>query len=114
MFLPRDCEAQSNLSYAFLNFRSEAHALAFKARWHRARLSHFRAQQPLNIAFADLQGFDANVSRLVQKRNFCKVARCQCEPVVVRDLQPMPLSFALAIGDPSMSPASHAGYAEML
>jgi len=81
-YLPRSCATKSNLSYAFINFTTEALAETFRATWHRARLSRFRAQKALNVGYADLQGFDANLHRLVRKRNYCTVPQCQCEPIV--------------------------------
>lgn len=106
LYLPRNCASKVNLSYAFVNFLTERGAADFRARWHKARLVRFRAQKVLNIVYADVQGLAANIRRLEQKRNYCDVKGCQCEPVVTIDGRRVPRS-SLCQGVPaSMSEAA--------
>jgi len=72
MYLPRlssdNTRGQRNLSYAFLNFVSAAHAMAFREAWQKKRLQHFAARKPLNISYAEVQGLEENLLQLKQKR----------------------------------------------
>jgi len=68
LYLPRSSVGQTNLSFAFINFVSEAHALAFKEKWHKQRMARFTARKPLNISFADVQGLRANILQVTRKR----------------------------------------------
>jgi hypothetical protein len=78
LYLPYCCSSQRNLSYAFLNFTSEAAALIFVKKWHKQRLAHFSSRKPLNISFADVQGLEPNLLELKKKRvNRVKVEQCQ-------------------------------------
>lgn len=77
-YLPWNAETQRNLSYAFLNFTSEAAALAFVQRWQKQRLPHYNSRKPLNISFADVQGLAENLRALQKKR----VNLDQCQAVV--------------------------------
>lgn len=78
LYLPYSCSTQRNLSYAFMNFTSEAAALAFVQQWHKKRLPLYTSRKPLNISFADVQGLDANLWELKKKRvTRIKVAQCQ-------------------------------------
>jgi len=43
LYLPRSGNGHSNLTYAFINFVSEEHALAFKDQWHKKRLTQLVA-----------------------------------------------------------------------
>jgi len=67
LYLPRNPDGQTNLSYAFINFVSEAHAMAFKARWHKKRMARFTARKPLNVGFANMQGLKANILQVTGK-----------------------------------------------
>lgn len=100
LYLPRNCESKTNMSFAFVNFATEEQAVSFMSKWHRGRLARFRAQKSLNVVFADVQGLHANIRRLERKRNYCSVSDCQCEPIVLRDGRQMPLSAACASTHP--------------
>jgi hypothetical protein len=77
-YLPWNVDTQRNLSYAFLNFTTEAAALSFVQRWQKQRLPHFSSRKPLNISFADVQGLADNLRQLQKKR----VNLEQCHAVV--------------------------------
>lgn len=94
MYLPHSCALQRNLSYAFINFTSEAAALAFKARWQKKRLAHFTSRKPLNISFADVQGLEANLMQLKKKR-VRRIKVHQCQPVIFVDGERVGLAEAL-------------------
>mmetsp|Transcript_10769 Transcript_10769/g.28790 ORF Transcript_10769/g.28790 Transcript_10769/m.28790 type:complete len:318 (+) Transcript_10769:97-1050(+) len=68
LYLPMSSVEQKNLSFAFINFASEAHAMAFKQKWHKKRMARFTARKPLNISFADVQGLRANVLQVTRRR----------------------------------------------
>lgn len=82
LYLPRSAAGQTNLSYAFINFVSEAHAEKFKAHWQKRRLAHFSSRKPLNISFAEVQGLEANLVQLAKKR-VRRIKMRHCQPVVV-------------------------------
>lgn len=63
-----------NSFYAFVNFTS-------RATWHRGHLARDRAQKRLNIGFADVRGFGANMCCLEGKRRYYAAPRCQCKLV---------------------------------
>lgn len=65
LYLPRNAGGKANLGYAFLNFVTEAHASAFKSTWQRARFGS--TTRRLNVSLAEVQGLDANISRLKAK-----------------------------------------------
>jgi hypothetical protein len=67
LYLPRNSAGKRNLSYAFINFESEASADKFRARWDKKRLEHHFAKKPLNISLAEVQGLAANLSALETK-----------------------------------------------
>lgn len=94
LYLPRTGDA--NLSYAFINFASEAHAEAFRTRWHKMRLAHFSARKPLNVSYADVQGLEANLLEIKKKR-VRRMQMRQCEPIVLIDSQQVTYSQALAL-----------------
>jgi len=70
LYLPRSNSGAGrfNLTYAFINFASEAHAVAFKEQWHKKRLASLSSKKALNISFAEVQGFEANLAQLKNKR----------------------------------------------
>jgi len=94
LYLPRT--GQTNLSYAFINFVSEAHAMAFKAQWHKKRMAHFTARKPLNISFADVQGLKANLVQLKKKR-VRRIEMRQCQPFIIKNGRQLDLTEALAV-----------------
>jgi len=95
LYLPCSSVGQTNLSYAFINFVSEAHAQAFKARWHKKRMARFTARKPLNISFANMQGLRANILQVTGKRAAdAEAARSQ--PYIVVNGKQMAPSEALA------------------
>lgn len=79
LYLPRSNSGAGrfNLTYAFINFVSEAYAVEFKARWHKKRLACFSSKKALNMSFAEVQGLEANLDQLQRKR-----VRMQSQPVV--------------------------------
>jgi len=95
LYLPRSAAGQSNLSYVFINFVSEAHAQAFKMQWQKKRLAHFSAKKALNISFAEVQGLDANLMQLKKKR-IRRIQTRQCQPVIVKNGQHVEFTEALA------------------
>lgn len=68
LYLPRSGAGRWNLSYAFINFVSEAYAVKFKDQWQKKRLANFSSKKPLNISFAEVQGLEANLAQLKKKR----------------------------------------------
>jgi len=94
LYLPRT--GQTNLSYAFINFVSEAHAMAFKAQWHKKRMAHFTSRKPLNISFADVQGLEANILQLKKKR-VRRIELRQCQPFITKGGRQFELAEALAV-----------------
>lgn len=93
LYLPRTGDA--NLSYAFVNFVSEAHAEAFKAHWQKKRLAHFTSRKPLNIGYAEVQGLKDNLQELKKKRARRMQLR-QCEPIVLLSGRQVPYPEAVA------------------
>lgn len=89
LYLPRSGAGRWNLSYAFINFESEAQAVKFKAQWQKKRLAHFSAKKPLNISFAEVQGLEANLAQLKKKR-----VRWQSHFVVATKGQEAPIQQA--------------------
>jgi len=82
LYLPRSCAGQTNLSYCFINFFSEEHAMAFRAAWQKKRLMHFRARKSLNISLADVQGLKAHLQQLKRKR-VRRIEMRQCQPYIL-------------------------------
>jgi len=82
LYLPRTACGATNLSYAFINFASDADALAFQAAWHKKRLAHFTSRNPLRISFAEVQGLQKNLAHLRKKRSRCSDPR-QCQPLML-------------------------------
>jgi len=94
LYLPYSCSMQRNLSYAFVNFTSEAAALAFIQRWQKKRLPHYTARKPLNISFAEVQGRDSNLLQLKKKR-VKRIKINQCQPLIFEHGVQIPLVTAL-------------------
>mmetsp|Transcript_82769 Transcript_82769/g.266799 ORF Transcript_82769/g.266799 Transcript_82769/m.266799 type:complete len:149 (-) Transcript_82769:438-884(-) len=90
LYLPRSGNGQTNLTYAFINFVSDEHALAFKDQWHKKRLTQLVARKPLNISFGDVQGLRANLMQLKKKKNRLMEAR-QCQPIIIQNGQHLTL-----------------------
>eukprot|EP00445_Apocalathium_hangoei_P032739 CAMPEP_0203950816 /NCGR_PEP_ID=MMETSP0359-20131031/84848_1 /ASSEMBLY_ACC=CAM_ASM_000338 /TAXON_ID=268821 /ORGANISM="Scrippsiella Hangoei, Strain SHTV-5" /LENGTH=243 /DNA_ID=CAMNT_0050883169 /DNA_START=69 /DNA_END=800 /DNA_ORIENTATION=- len=82
LYLPRTANGQTNLSYAFINFESEADALAFQAAWHKQRVAQFTSRKPLSISFAEVQGLQENLTQHRKKRTRCSDPK-QCQPLVL-------------------------------
>eukprot|EP00445_Apocalathium_hangoei_P093888 CAMPEP_0204247362 /NCGR_PEP_ID=MMETSP0361-20130328/98610_1 /ASSEMBLY_ACC=CAM_ASM_000343 /TAXON_ID=268821 /ORGANISM="Scrippsiella Hangoei, Strain SHTV-5" /LENGTH=243 /DNA_ID=CAMNT_0051220597 /DNA_START=58 /DNA_END=789 /DNA_ORIENTATION=+ len=82
LYLPRTANGHTNLSYAFINFASEADAVAFQAAWHKKRVPQFTSRKPLSISFAEVQGLQANLTQLHKKRTRCSDPN-QCQPLVL-------------------------------
>lgn len=84
LYLPRSRDGKGNLRYAFVNFASESHAAAFRAKWHGNRLARFNEGKNLNISTAAVQGLEANVRYLREKsaEGGAKGARL-CEPFIL-------------------------------
>lgn len=98
LYLPFNCAMNKNLSYAFVNFVSQADALAFMARWQKKRLARFSSKKPLNISFAAVQGRDNNLRQSKKKR--VRRIRQQGQPIVFEQGERVPLTAALAaLGD---------------
>jgi hypothetical protein len=93
LYLPYCCSSQRNLSYAFLNFTSEAAALTFVQKWQKQRLAHFSSRKPLNISFADVQGLEPNLLELKKKRVH-RVKVEQCQPLIFLNGRSVPMSEA--------------------
>lgn len=94
LYLPYDYPRRRNLSYCFVNFETEAAAVAFTERWQKKRLAHFSSRKPLNISFADVQGRYANILQLKKKR-VQRVKAMQCQPVLFHNGVRMGLEEAL-------------------
>lgn len=95
LYLPRTCTGQTNLSFAFINFISEANAMAFREMWQKRRLANFSSRKPLNISYADVQGLEANLAQIRVKRARRANVR-QCVPVVVLGGREVEFDVALA------------------
>lgn len=95
LYLPRSCAGQTNLSYAFINFCSEEHAMAFRLTWQKRRLAHFRARKSLNISLADIQGLKAHLQQLKKKR-VRRIEMRQCQPFIMLEDRVIGLMEALA------------------
>lgn len=93
LYVPRTCK--TNLSYAFINFLSEDHAIAFQAQWHKKRLAHFSARKPLTISAADVQGLRDNLMQLKKKR-MQRIEMRQCQPLIIMNGRQVDLTEALA------------------
>lgn len=84
LYLPRNAGGKANLGYAFVNFTSEAHAAAFRARWQRRRLAQCPGARPLSISRAEVQGFEANIADLKAKPARRMRSR-RSKPLIIRD-----------------------------
>jgi len=90
-YLPFSFKQKKLASYLFLNFKSNAAALAFYSRWHGCSL---RAQGPsskLRIGVAEMQGLEQNVRQLV-KRNIERIKNPKFLPSVFDGLREVPFS----------------------
>jgi len=68
LYLPRSGAGRFNLSYAFINFVSEAQAEEFRTKWQKKRLAFYSSKKALNISYAEVQGREANLAQLKKKR----------------------------------------------
>lgn len=94
LYLPFSHQKKSTTGCAYINFASKDAALDFVRRWHGRFLKKHRSQdRPLNIVFASLQGYQANVEKAVslleKVRNesimpalYCGGARVLTRPVL--------------------------------
>lgn len=64
LYLPYSFSQQRNSTYAFINFTSQGAAEAFKEKWHKQRLSVYKARKPLTISYAEVQGLFENLKLL--------------------------------------------------
>jgi len=94
LYLPRTPGGQTNLSYAFINFASEAEAMTFQATWNKRRLAQLTSRKPLNISFAEVQGLQANLTQLHKKRKRCSDVN-ESQPLVLVNGHYLCLSDAL-------------------
>lgn len=94
LYLPYSCSMQRNLSYAFVNFTSEAAATAFMQQWQKKRLAHYTSRKPLNVSYADVQGRDSNLWQLKKKR-VKRIKINQCQPMIFENGHRVPLVDAL-------------------
>mmetsp|Transcript_49830 Transcript_49830/g.160152 ORF Transcript_49830/g.160152 Transcript_49830/m.160152 type:complete len:231 (+) Transcript_49830:118-810(+) len=94
LYLPRTAGGQTNLSYGFINFASEAEAMAFQATWNKQRLAQLTSRKPLNISFAEVQGLQANLTQLRKKRTRCSDVN-ESQPLVLVNGHYLCLSDAL-------------------
>jgi len=81
LYVPFSRSKKCNLSYAFINFRSEESSLMFKRMWHTQRLATFRAAKALNISYAKHQGLKSNLLRL-KATGLKDVDVHDCQPVI--------------------------------
>mmetsp|Transcript_49838 Transcript_49838/g.160179 ORF Transcript_49838/g.160179 Transcript_49838/m.160179 type:complete len:274 (+) Transcript_49838:118-939(+) len=94
LYLPRTANGHTNLSYAFINFASEADAVAFQASWHKKRVAQVTSRKPLIISFAEVQGLQENLTQHRKKRTRCSDPK-QCQPLVLVGDQYLSLPDAL-------------------
>eukprot|EP00429_Kryptoperidinium_foliaceum_P100883 CAMPEP_0176243908 /NCGR_PEP_ID=MMETSP0121_2-20121125/31162_1 /TAXON_ID=160619 /ORGANISM="Kryptoperidinium foliaceum, Strain CCMP 1326" /LENGTH=248 /DNA_ID=CAMNT_0017583507 /DNA_START=37 /DNA_END=783 /DNA_ORIENTATION=- len=87
LYLPRDQRRVANMGYAFVNFRSKALALEFRATWQGRCLPGAPSQARLSIIAAEIQGLEANLRQLKKKR-VCRIVEREWQPIVL-----MPQSF---------------------
>jgi hypothetical protein len=69
LYLPCSLASERNLTYAFINFKTETIATEFKEIWHKRRLRHCAARKTLNVSFSSVQGRDACIWLFKQKRD---------------------------------------------
>mmetsp|Transcript_51430 Transcript_51430/g.149541 ORF Transcript_51430/g.149541 Transcript_51430/m.149541 type:complete len:121 (+) Transcript_51430:262-624(+) len=81
-YLPMSCKGLTNLGYAFINFVSESHAAGFKAMWHGKKLVQIKTKKTLNVSYAFVQGLEANIAALKQKKRRSLRSR-KCQPLII-------------------------------
>merc|ERR1712113_590691 len=66
LYVPRSLSTSRNKGFAFVNFVREDAALTFAKAWHKGR--HCGAtSRKLEIAFAEVQGYEENVALTAKK-----------------------------------------------
>lgn len=64
LYAPTSPGGRRVAGFVFVNFVSAAHAVAFKSLWHGSYLPAFRQGRRLRLAWAHIQGFEANMEQL--------------------------------------------------
>jgi len=68
LYLPLRARGPKCAGFAFINFRSQEGAVAFKSRWHGARLpSNRSATRKMRVSNAVVQGLEANLDHFRAK-----------------------------------------------
>jgi len=84
LYLPWSRAQQRHVSYAFVNFVSNAAAVAFHAAWHGQTLQASHRAKPLDIRPADIQGYFPNLvhmySKLVQAG---EIDHARSKPIII-------------------------------
>lgn len=92
VYLPFSFDKKQNLGFAFINFRTPQKASEFFVKYNRTTLPspkgvHSRtiAKSPrvINVSIADIQGRDANMSRVVRECKVGKISNPRFQPVVL-------------------------------
>jgi hypothetical protein len=88
LYLPIDQKKRASRGFAFMNFITVEDAADFHRKLHGRRLQDMDAGEELTVAPAELQGFEANVTKYLQScGNRRKKRDSPCEPFF---LQPKP------------------------
>lgn len=82
VYLPFCLEKKTNLGYGFVNFCTSTTALEFFFRWHKRWLDNKNKGRSMNVSVAFLQGFKANVERVVKEVRIGKILNPKYQPIV--------------------------------
>jgi len=85
MYLPFSFETKTNMGYAFVNFIDDDTAESFLRIWNETRLYSLPGKTPLPATYADVQGLDANVRRLMGDYKIARISNPSYQPLVFED-----------------------------
>jgi len=90
IYLPFCFESKSNVGYAFINFLDGAIAERFIDEWNRkdsdsARTPIINGKKALTATYADVQGLDANIDRLVGDYKIARIHNPRYQPAIFED-----------------------------
>lgn len=88
VYLPRTSCGRRALGIAFVNFKTSAHAEAFRARWHCQRFTEREGRKRLRVVLADVQGLGENVKAL-RSKPLGRLRRRQSLPLILRNGEPV-------------------------
>lgn len=82
VYLPFSFETKANMGYAFVNFIDDDTADSFLRVWNETRLYSLPGKTPLPATYADVQGLDANVRRLMGDYKIARISNPSYQPLV--------------------------------